>query len=186
MRAALRRRKPEKRLRSLARRPSSAFPEISTVAAEPRPRLLLDTGVYLLDAANRLPREVTDLLDRASLYHCAVCLSEIALGLANADPSHPRWRASRDHFLAVVEAIPASRLVTPDRAMWADAGIIAGILARIQGYQPWQRKECLNDALVYLCAAKLGAPVLTTDRADFDLIQQIAPEGRILAFAAAA
>lgn len=169
---------------SLRRRPLPVL--TADNAARSGTAVLLDTNVYILEAAQRLPEHVTIALRTSLAFHCSVCLAEIANGLAGGDPDNPDWRRLRAHYEAVFGRIPANRLVTPDRAMWADAGIIAGILARIQGYQPWQRKECLNDALVYLCAAKLGAPVLTTDRADFDLIRQIAPEGRILAFAAAA
>jgi hypothetical protein len=51
-------------------------------------------------------------------------------------------------------------------------------LARTQGFQPHQRKEMLNDALIFLTAARAGLPLLTSNRADFDLLQQLAPEGR--------
>ena len=60
--------------------------------------------------------------------------------------------------------------------------MIAGVLARTQGFQKHQRKECLNDALIYLSAAKAGLPVLTGNRDEFDIIQQIAPEGRFIHF----
>ena len=86
----------------------------------------------------------------------------------------------RDHYVALFAAVPASRLLTPDTQVWADAGLIAGMLARTQGFQPHQRKECLNDALILLTAAKAGVPVLTSNRDEFDLIQQIAPEGRFV------
>ena len=58
--------------------------------------------------------------------------------------------------------------------------MVAGTLARTQGYQPHQRKACLNDALIFLTAAKAGLPVLTSNRDEFDLIQQLAPEGRFI------
>jgi hypothetical protein len=60
--------------------------------------------------------------------------------------------------------------------------VIAGALARMQGFQKHQRKECLNDALIYLSAAKAGLPVLTANRDEFDIIQQIAPEGWFIHF----
>ena len=60
--------------------------------------------------------------------------------------------------------------------------MIAGTLARTQTYQKHQLKECLNDALIYLSAAKAGLPVLTANCDDFDLIQQLAPEGRFVHF----
>lgn len=53
-------------------------------------------------------------------------------------------------------------------------------LARMQGFQPYQRKERLNDALIFPSAAKAGIPVLTANRDEFDLIQQLAPEGRFV------
>lgn len=100
--------------------------------------------------------------------------------MANGDPSHPRWAATRNHYVELIAAIPASRLLTPDPDVWADAGIVAGTLAMTQGYQPHQRKESLNDALIFLTAAKTGLPVLTANRDEFDLIQQLVPEGRFV------
>jgi predicted nucleic acid-binding protein len=55
-------------------------------------------------------------------------------------------------------------------------------LARTQGYQRHQRKERLNDALIYLTATKAGLPVLTSNRDEFDLIEQLAPQGRFIHF----
>lgn len=46
--------------------------------------------------------------------------------------------------------------------------------------QKHRRRECLNDALIYLTAAKAGFTVLTANMTDFDLVQQIAPEGRFV------
>jgi len=45
------------------------------------------------------------------------------------------------------------------------------------------QKECLNDALIYLAAAKAGLPVLTENRNQFDLIPQVAQEGRFIHYA---
>ena len=72
--------------------------------------------------------------------------------------------------------------LVPDAQTWHLAGVIAGTLARVQGFQPHQRKECLNDALIYLTAAKQGLPVVTANRVEFDMIQQIAPGGTFLHF----
>lgn len=70
--------------------------------------------------------------------------------------------------------------MTPDAQTWTEAGLIAGTLARTQRLQPHQRTACLNDALIVLCAAKAGVPVLTANRDDSDLIQQRAPEARFV------
>jgi predicted nucleic acid-binding protein len=144
--------------------------------------LVPDTNVYIGSAAGLLPAAVEGLLDRALLFHCAVCLGELATGVANADPTHPQWPAMREHYVSLLAAIPAPRLLTPDAQSWTDAGVIAGTLARSQRFQKHQRKECLNDALILLTAAKAGLPVLTANRDEFDLIQQLAPEGRFVHF----
>ena len=136
-----------------------------------------DTNVCIFDAAGRLPPDAAALLDRARLFHCSVCLGELATGVANADPARPGWRASRDHYAALFASVPVTRLLVPDAQVWVEAGLIAGTLARTQRFAKAQLNACLNDALIYLTAANSGLPVLTADRADFALIRQIAPEG---------
>ncbi|WP_407522879.1 type II toxin-antitoxin system VapC family toxin [Methylobacterium oryzisoli] len=182
LRASLRRRKPERRRTPLRRRQRSALPSLADLDALPQPALLLDTNVYIRNAGGTLPAEVEGCLDRALLFHCSVCLSELAAGIAKASPGGERWRALRDHYAAIFEAIPANRLLVPDAAIWAEAGLVAGTLARLQGFQRGQAKECLNDALILLTAAREGLPVLTADHGDFDLIQQLVPEGRFVGF----
>jgi hypothetical protein len=42
----------------------------------------------------------------------------------------------------------------------------------------------LNDALIYLQAAKFGHMVLTRNVGDFDVLNQLAPRGRVLLYRA--
>jgi predicted nucleic acid-binding protein len=142
--------------------------------------LLLDANVYINRAAGRLAAPLRDIIDQALLFHCSVALADLAVGVANADLSRSDWPALRDHYSALFATIPASRLMTPDAQVCEDAGVIAGILARTQGFRPYQRKECLNDALIFLTAAKAGIPVRTANRDEFDRIQQVAPEGQFV------
>jgi hypothetical protein len=113
------------------------------------------------------------------MFHCAVCLAELSVGVGNYAPRAADWQTVVDHYVDTFASIPANRLLVPDAQTWADAGI-AGVLARTQDFQKGQLKELLNDALVYLCAAKHGLPVLTNNKADFDLLQQIAPGGSFI------
>ena len=177
--AALRRRKPEKRRARLEPRPTSEMTGAGDLAAG-LVALVLDTNVYINNAAGRLSPDTAALLDRALLFHCSVCVAELAVGVANGDPGHTEWKRTRDYYAALVGAIPPSRLLTPDADVWTDAGVIAGSLARTQGLQPYQRKDLLNDALILLTAAKAGLPVLTANGADFDLIRQMAPEAKFV------
>lgn len=75
---------------------------------------MVDTNVYINNAAGRLPPGVEAALDRAVLFHCSVCVAEIAAGVANANPSHKGWKNTRAVYGEVLVAIPATRLLTPD------------------------------------------------------------------------
>lgn len=175
--AIARRIKPDKHRAQLATRPGSDLVAASDLVGAGRVRLLLDTSVYIHGAGNALTLAAAALLDNCITFHCSVCIGELMVGIGNADPAHPRWSAKRDHYFELIETIPDYRLLTPDEPIWAEAGLIAGTLARIQGFQPHQRKECLNDALIYLVAARIGVSVLTSNRDEFDRIQQLAGRG---------
>ena len=88
------------------------------------------------------------------------------------------WPSERSYWEALFNELPASRTHTPDAETWSAAGLLAGILARLQGFQPHQRRDALNDDLIYLTALKRGLPVLTDNRRDFDQLQQLVPNGR--------
>jgi predicted nucleic acid-binding protein len=182
LRDALRRRKPERRRKQLHARHRGELIGVESFSPSGRALLVPDTNIYIKAAAGTLPACVQDLVERALLFHCSVCLGELATGIANANPSLSSWSVLRDHYLKLFESISPSRLLNPDAQVWTDAGVVAGALARTQGFQRHQRKECLNDALIYLTAAKAGLPVLTADHHQFDLIQQLAPEGQFVHF----
>ena len=180
--AGLRRIRPDRQRAQLGPRAPGELAAAVDLSGEGRAAIVLDTNVYIQSAAGTLPAAAATLVDRGLLFHCSVCVSELATGVANADPSHVAWRTLRDHYTALISTFPPTRLLTPDAQIWADAGLIAGTLARTQNFQRYQRKECLNDALIFLTAAKAGLPVLTANRDEFDLIQQLAPHGRFVYF----
>ena len=118
------------------------------------------------------------------VFNSSVCVAELAAGVGHADPALPTWRPMREHYKAVIEKMQPSRIITPDSVVWSEAGLIAGVLARIQNYQRQQRLDCLNDALILLSAARVGLSVLTENRKDFDLIQQLVPAVRFIHYQA--
>jgi predicted nucleic acid-binding protein len=180
--AGLRRIKPEKQRAQLTPRAPEALVAAADLAGDGRAAIVLDTNVYIQSAAGTLPAAAAALVDRGLLFHCSVCVSELTAGVANADPSRMAWAAIRDYYGALIGTFAPTRLLTPDPQIWAEAGLIAGTLARTQNFQRHQRKECLNDALIFLTAARAGLPVLTANRDEFDLIQQLAPQGRFVHF----
>jgi predicted nucleic acid-binding protein len=174
----IRRHKPEQRLQALHYRKRVDLPAFSDLDVRSGAGLLLDTNIYIFAAAGTLAPRHKDKLERVPQHHCTVCLGEIAVGLANRDVTAATWPLERRYWENLFNRLPRTRTHTPDAETWSAAGVLAGILARLQGFQPYQRKDALNDALIFLTALKRGLPVLTDNRKDFDLLQQLVPRGR--------
>jgi predicted nucleic acid-binding protein len=79
-----------------------------------------------------------------------------------------------------LKARAAHRIVNPDRDTWREAGMVGGSMARLQRYGKPDQRGVLNDALIFLSAAKAGLTVLTRNISDFDLLMQPAPHGSAL------
>jgi predicted nucleic acid-binding protein len=180
LREALRKLKPERKVEHATPRAIGAFSAAASVPTNGRFALILDTNVYIENAGGTLPLAATNLLDRCLQFHSTVCLGEIAIGVAAYHPSALHYARVRDYYERLLEKIPDNRILMPDSDIWIEAGLVAGTLARTQTLQASQRKELLNDALLYLTAAKIGLPVLTENKADFDLIQQIVGRGQFI------
>ena len=147
--AVIRRYKPEQRRRQLFHRDPADLPSFDVLTVRSNTKLLLDMGIYILEAAGNLTLEQRDKLLRNQAHHCSACLGEIAVGLANKDMSAPNWPQERRYWEGRFAALPESRTFTPDADTWVAAGIIAGTLTRLQGFQAHRRKDAFNDALIY-------------------------------------
>ncbi|MGH9561277.1 MAG: type II toxin-antitoxin system VapC family toxin [Terracidiphilus sp.] len=178
-RRSLRRLKPEKHRKSLQYRNRSQLRFLSSLKP-PFPKLLLDSTVYIDALQGRLPDAVEIALRGASLWHSTVTEAELAAIAGLLDPSHPGTAGVIVHVAASIELRPAHRILAPDREIWREAGILAGLLARLQQYGRNERRKALNDALILLTAAKNGCVVLTRNIADFDLLMQLDSRGQAI------
>jgi len=177
--ASLRRIKPEKRNKPLQRRPDSALEFIETSAVTV-PKLLYDTTVYIDILQNRFPKDGELMLRAADAWHSPVTEAELAAACGLLDPDHLQTRKIIEEIAALIDRRPVQRTVMPDQNVWREAGILSGILARLQGYEKDQRKRTLNDALLYVSARRSGCTILTRNVSDFDFLQQLDPAGRVL------
>jgi len=177
--ASLRRIKPEKRTKRLQRRPDSALEFIETRAGRPA-RLLYDTTVYIDILQDRFPRDGEPMLRAVDAWHSPVTEAELAAACGLLDPGHLQTRKVIKEITALIDKRPAQRTVTPNQRVWREAGLLCGVLARLQGYDKDQRRRVLNDALLYISARRSGCAVLTRNVSDFDFLQQLEPSGRVL------
>jgi predicted nucleic acid-binding protein len=176
--------KPQKHRNPLARRDLSKLQFLSDLKP-PFPKLLLDTTVYIDALQGRLPDDAEVALRAASLWHSTVTEAELAALAGLLNPAHPGTASVIGQVVASIELRPQHRILTPDRETWREAGIMAGLLARLQGYGKRQQRKALNDALIFLSAARSGCVVLTRNVLDFDLLMQLDASGRAVFYDAA-
>lgn len=174
---SLRRLNPEKYSRPLKAKDRSELTFLDQLR-RPFPKLLLDTTVYIDELQGKLPQMVEVSLRLAELWHVTVTEAELAALAGLLSPTHPDTPQIVQQVLASVARRPSHRILNPDREVWREAGIVAGLLSRLQNYGKPGRQRALNDALIFLSAAKHGCSVLTRNISDFDLLMQLAPHGK--------
>lgn len=174
---SLRRLKPEKRLKQLEYRDRAQLRFLPGLKP-PFPKLLLDTTVYIDVLQGNLPGYAEIALRAGDLWHSTVTEAELAALAGLLDPKHPNTASVIEQVAKSIELRPEHRTLTPDRDIWREAGILAGLLARLQQYGKHEQRRALNDALIYLTATKHGCAVLTRNVSDFDLLMQLDTKGQ--------
>lgn len=174
---SLRRLKPEKYHNKLEYRDRSQLRFLPSLKP-PFPKFLLDTTVYIDALQGRLPDNAEIALRAGSLWHSTVTEAELAALAGLLDPKHANTSSVIAKVAASIELRPAHRILTPDRDIWREAGILAGLLARLQQYGKNEQRKALNDALIFLTAVKNGCVVLTRNISDFDLLMQLEAKGQ--------
>lgn len=177
--ASLRRLKPEKRRVQLVPRPESELEFLETTSDRPR-KLLYDTTVYIDILQNRFPQLGESMLRATEAWHSPVTEAELAAAAGLLDPARSETHVIIEQITAAIDRRPSYRTITPDSEIWREAGILSGILARLQGYGKDQRRRALNDALLFASGRKYGCAVLTRNLRDFDFLAQLDPSGRVL------
>ncbi len=176
---SLRRLKPEKHQKGLLYRDRSQLRFLSDLKP-PFPKLLLDTTVYIDALQGRLPDNVDVAFRVGSLWHSTVTEAELATIAGLLAPKHPETAGVITQVGASIYMRPAHRILTPDRDTWREAGMLAGLLSRLQSYGKNEQRKALNDALNFLTAAKNGCVVLTRNFSEFDLLMQLDARGHAI------
>lgn len=176
---SLRRLRPAQFSGSLRRRPDAdlAFVVDAPLAGPP---LLLDTCVYIDVLEGTAPASVDRLLQARTCMHLSLALGELSHNFGRLAPGHPRTREYLAELEAVIRDIPPHRIDQDISAgVVLEAGVLAGLVYRLGGFQPGQETAALVDAVLYLQALEKGCVVLTGNLRDFDFMQQILPAGRV-------
>ena len=84
------------------------------------------------------------------------------------------WRgatkvAERKFLSALEESRP---VLTPTEKNWLESGMILAKIAADRGYEPRKLRELHFDVLIALTARSHGAKLITSNRADFEMIRE--------------
>lgn len=180
---ALRRYKPERHTANLRHRDDAELPYVNRENLIGSP-LLLDTCVYLHVLRGKTPQKVDELLGTRMVFHSATAIGELTHRFGARLPANQKEMAAREKLATTIRHIPAHRVVAPTVAIWGEAGILAGLRARVGGFSQLANQSTLNDALLFLQALAIGAVVLTENIGDYDIFQQLHPNGRALFYRA--
>jgi len=176
---SLRRWKPGRRRSRLARRADAALPFVPAQALA-GPELLLDTCVYIDMLQDRVPEAVERLLTSRLCNHSAIALAELTHLFGRLDPGDVRSEAVLEEISGVISDMPNHRLGAPSVNALGEAGILAGLAARLAHVEAGREQALLNDAILYLQAVENGQIVLTRNIREFDWFDQLLPCDRVL------
>lgn len=187
---------PDHHVRPFPRRPDNALP-FDPEALPPDMPLMADTTVYVHRLQNKIPPPIRALVDARPVLHCAVAIAEIAISAGIMDPAHATTDRYRTPLLGLLHGIGASDTRAPSANAWAEAGMLAGILARTQfglsrprtslvagaaEQQRESRRRLLNDALIFLFAGEQNAILVSGNVADMDVLLRFRPDIRVLLY----
>jgi len=179
--AIIARHDPGRWTRTLRYRARTELPyEVSAIPADAP--LLLDTTVYVDHLKGQLPTDLVVLIASRQILHGAPAVAELAVTVGALDPSDPRTRATLVPILDTLAHIPRQRIVAPREDIWLEGALMAGILARIQGIPKKDRRKFLNDTVMFLMTADVGAVLVSRNARDFDLLLQMKPGGAVLLY----
>jgi hypothetical protein len=153
-----------------------------------------DATFYINRLQRKVPGEVLHFVDSRGLLHSGIACGEMSITVGALDPNHPKTKESSAPIMRLLETIEVAQSVSPSSTAWAEAGMIAGMLARTQLLgrskkemppveyccERGRRRELLHDVLLYLTALENDAILVTANAKDIDLVRRIKPGAHVL------
>jgi predicted nucleic acid-binding protein len=122
------------------------------------------------------------MLTRTAVIHSSVARAEIAFSIGCLDPSHRATSKRRAALALVLDRMPEKRRFAPSNGAWVEGALLAGVLARLQGYDADNRRRLLNDALIFMTARERGATLVTGNVGDMDFLSALRPDVKLLLY----
>jgi predicted nucleic acid-binding protein len=142
--------------------------------------LVLDTTVYIDRLQGKISAELRQFLEEGAYEHSSIAFQEMMVSIGTLSPNDPRTQNTVERFCAIAASVNPARIHVPDVQVCIEGALLAGTLARIQGYDKEHRFRAVNDCTLFLQSQKLGTTLLTRNYADFDILLQMIPSGRVV------
>jgi hypothetical protein len=107
-------------------------------------------------------------------------LAELTRLIGVLDPAHAGTASVLKVLRVTIDDIPPHRLTAPSTRAFGEAGMLAGLVARVTGQS--NGIALLNDATLLLQAAEMGCDLLTGNIRDFDRFDQLLPGTGLLLY----
>jgi len=121
--------------------------------------VLFDTSVFIDHLRTAKYKEHIPAV-KGLIRNSAVVLSELLRG------------ATRPDEVAFIKSLMKNHpILTPTEKNWVESGDILSAVYREKGFSPDKLKNLHFDVLIALTARNFGATVITSNRADFELIR---------------
>ncbi|MBR0660206.1 PIN domain-containing protein [Neoroseomonas oryzicola] len=169
----------------LQHRPKEALLHIEADAPLSDP-LLLDANAIGRILLGKAPPILRARLEAGDAWMAAPGASEVEHLIARLDPTKPDSARTIAKLRDMLDQVAPTHILVPDAAAWSAAARMAGTIVRRNGgptrkVAPGERIELVNDCLTAIVTAAAGGTVVTNDL-DFDLIQQLMPDLRVVFF----
>jgi hypothetical protein len=107
-------------------------------------------------------------------------VAELTHLFGRLDPRDSRTERVLGEIAGVISDMPPHRLRPPSLKTLGEAGILAGLTARLANLEPGREQALLNNAALYLQAVESGQILLTRNICEFDWFDQLLPFDRLL------
>jgi predicted nucleic acid-binding protein len=122
--------------------------------------IIFDTSVLIDNIRTDCHRQRISQID-GYIRYSSVVLSELARG------------ASTDYDRLIVKKISNQRFtLTPTAKNWVESGEVLAKMRSERGFEPSKLRDLHFDVLIALTARSYGAKLITTNRANFELIRE--------------
>lgn len=122
------------------------------------------------------------LLANHVVCHSPLCIGELAFGFGRLDPVHPETARDRAAIAAILQRLSGEQTTDLSPADWAKAGVLAGSLARTQGFAQDRRRALFIDAALFVTAQEAGLTLVSGNVSDMDLLLQAGGSASVLLY----